>query len=113
MKEILYEVKIMNDNFVKTNNGKIMCYRLHKDDVVETSVNTLKNVQKKYMGKYLSIKNDETKMIVTENKDDAVAIIEEHILKYHTLKELFNLFVKILFRRPKINDIRFKIIREL
>lgn len=104
-----------NFNTVKAKDGKLMCYRIYEGDTVRISVNTLKNRQKKkkYVGKYLTVKNDEPKMIVTENLDEAVAIIQEYIIEMHTFKELWDLFKKVLFRIPKVEDIIFRIIKEV
>lgn len=101
----------MDNISIRANDGKTMCSRLHKDDVIEVCVNTLKNPQKKYVGKYLLAKDD-PRLIVSDKSEDAIAVIQEHILEMYTLKELWDLFKKVLFRIPKVNNIKFRIIKD-
>jgi hypothetical protein len=87
--------------------------RLCKGDVMQVSVNTLANPKKVKIGNYLNLQKTNAKLSVVNSRDEnSIGYIVEHIVVRYKFKEIWDIFIKYLFRVPKINDIRFKIIKE-
>ena len=102
----------MEEFIVKTKDPKKMLVKLHKDDVMEVDVNTLSNPKHIKVGDYLATEENNPRLkIVSNNGENIIGIIQEHIVIKYTFKEIWDLFIKFLFRTPKINNIRFKIIK--
>lgn len=98
--------------FVNAKNPEIMVRGLHKGDIIESSASTLFNPQDIKIGKYITINNKDLKLkIVNSKTDNTIGIITNHIFVRYKFKEVWDLFVKFLSRVPKINNIRFEIIK--
>ena len=84
---------------------------LNKGDIIETSVNVLNNTKNIKAGNYLATNKDDPKLSVTSDKtENVIGLIHEHIVVKYTFKEVWDLFIKFLFKTPKINNVRFEII---
>lgn len=89
-----------------------MAMRLHKDDVIEVSANTIFNPKDIKIQRYLAADTNQPKLkVVVNDADNAIGYIEEHIVVRYKFKEIWDLFIKFLFRTPKINNIKFRVIR--
>ena len=90
-----------------------MIYSPCKGDIIEVPISSLKREYKQYVGRYLKVRENESKLSITECQDEAIAIIEEHLLKFFTWKEVWDLFKSKLLRIPKANSVRIKMLKAL
>jgi len=102
----------MEEYISKANNLKPILIRLHKDDIIQVSIDTLLNPKDVKVQRYLTVYEDNPKLRVSiNNTDNVIGLIQEHIVVRYKLKEVWDLFIKFLFRTPKINNIKFRVIK--
>jgi len=90
----------------------ISCYQPSKGDIIDVSTKVIiapKNIK---IGQFVNLDNDTAELkIIDNNTEDTIGIVKEHIVEKYKFKEVWNLFIKFILRKDKINCVRVEIIK--
>jgi hypothetical protein len=93
------------------DNTYIHVHKIEKDDEYQINTSLLSNPERVAVGKYIKIEKDGT-LQFTDDKENVLGIVKQHILIKYKFKDVWDTFIKFLFRKIKINDVIVRVIKK-
>jgi hypothetical protein len=94
------------------DNTFIRAHKIEKDEKYQISTYIFSNPERVAVNKYIKIGKNGTLQFVDE-KENIIGIVEQHILIKYKFKDVWDTFIKFLFKKIKINDVIVRVIKKI